>query len=128
MIDIHSVYKPFLFSFRKRRKNQMEFAKEIMRVGKNIFIQTPNKYFFIDPHLLTPFIHYLPKRIQRKLLRNFTVWGLITRPSQQCCINHVINEIRLLSYNELRRLFPSCRIIREEFLFFTKSFYVVWRD
>ncbi len=109
-------------------KNQMQFAKEIMRVGKNIFIQTPNKYFFIEPHLITPFIHYLPKKFQRRFLRNFTVWGLITRPSQQYCINHVINEIRLLSYNELRRLFPSCHIIRERFLFFTKSFYLIWRD
>lgn len=106
-------------------KNQMQFAKEIMRVGKNIFVQTPNKYFFIEPHLLTPFIHYLPKRIQRKLLRNFTVWGLITRPSQQYCMGHIINEIRLLSCNELRRLFSSCHIIKEKFLFFTKSFYVV---
>ncbi len=109
-------------------KNQMQFAKEIIRVGKNIFIQTPNKYFFIEPHLLTPFIHYLPKRIQRKLLRNFTIWGLIARPSQQYCMDHIINEIRLLSCNELRRLFPSCHITRERFVFFTKSFYIVRKD
>ena len=106
-------------------ENQKQFAKEIMRVGKNIFVQTPNKYFFIEPHILTPFIHYLPKGIQRKLLRNFTIWGLIARPSQQYCIKHVIDEIRLLSYKELRLLFPNCSIIKEKFLFFTKSFYII---
>ncbi len=106
-------------------ENQKQFAKEIMRVGKNIFVQTPNKYFFVEPHILTPFIHYLPKGVQRKLLRNFTIWGLIVRPSQQYCINHVIDEIRLLSYKELRLLFPNCSIIKEKFLFFTKSFYII---
>ena len=105
-------------------ENQIQFAKEIMRVGKGIFLQTPNKYFFIEPHTLTPFIHYLPKGIQKKLIQKFTIWGLLTRPSQQYCIDHVINEIRLLSYNELKEIFPNIKIIKEKFLFLTKSFYM----
>jgi len=48
-------------------EKQKQFAKEIMRVGENIFVQTPNKYFFVEPHILTPFIHYLPKGVQRKI-------------------------------------------------------------
>ncbi len=106
-------------------EKQKQFAKEIMRVGKNIFVQTPNKYFFIEPHLLTPFIHYLPKGVQRKLLGNFTIWGLIRRPSQQYCTNHVIDKIRLLSYKELRLVFPDCSVIKEKVLFFAKSFYII---
>lgn len=98
-------------------KKQKQFAKEIMRVGKNIFVQTPNKYFFVEPHLLTSFIHYLPKGVQRKLLGNFTIWELITRPSQQYCTNHVIDKIRLFSYKELRLLFPNCSIIKKSFIF-----------
>ena len=36
--------------------------------------------FPIEPHVLTPFIHWLPRKLQARLLRNFTVWGLMTRP------------------------------------------------
>ncbi len=36
-------------------------------------------------YLITPFVHWLPRRRQRRLLRNFTIWGLITRPMTQQC-------------------------------------------
>ena len=61
-------------------KKQKQCAKEIMRVGKNIFVQTPNKYFFVEPHLLTSFIHYLPKGVQRKLLGNLQFGNLLQDP------------------------------------------------
>ena len=51
-------------------ENQKIFAREISRISENIYVQTPNRYFFIEPHLVAPFIHYLPKRLQRYLLRN----------------------------------------------------------
>jgi ubiquinone/menaquinone biosynthesis C-methylase UbiE len=58
-------------------EHQKLFAKEISRVGKNYFVQTPNRSFFIEPHFLTPFYGYLSKSKQKKLLKNFTVWGLL---------------------------------------------------
>jgi len=103
--------------------NQKLFAKELMRVGKSIFIQTPNKYFFMEPHFITPFIHYFPKGFQKNLLRYFTIWGLVSKPSRQK-IKQILGEIRLLSYGELKRIFPGCKIMKESFLFFTKSFYI----
>jgi len=105
-------------------EDQVLFAKEIMRVGKKIWVQTPARWFFVEPHLLTPFIHYLPKTWQQRLLRNFTVWGLMTRPSQES-INKFLDEVRLLTYKEMRSLFPQCRILREKFLFLNKSYIAV---
>src|ERR1035441_4234454 len=64
---------------------QRAFAREMARVGKCYFVQTPNRWFFIEPHLETPLIHFLPLSWQRKLLRNFTLWGLINRPSLEQC-------------------------------------------
>src|SRR5262249_30272488 len=61
-------------------ENQQLFARECRRVGRRIWIQTPARSFVIEPHLLTPFIHFLPHQVQRALIRNFTIWGLITRP------------------------------------------------
>jgi hypothetical protein len=107
-------------------ENQARFANECMRVGKWLWIQTPAKTFFVEPHLLTPFIHLLPRSWQRKLLRNFTVWGWLTRPSTEQ-IDHMLEEIRLLTLAEMQSLFPGCEIWKERFLGFTKSYIAVRR-
>lgn len=101
-------------------ESQRLFANEIMRVGTKHYIQTPNRYFFIEPHLIAPFIHWLPQKIQFKLLRNFTVWGVLTRPSQEQCRNF-LHEVRLLTESEMVRLFPDSKIIKEKFCGLTKS-------
>ena len=105
-------------------ENQHKFASEVRRVGKKIWTQTPARSFFFEPHLLTPFIHFLPKNIQQKLLRNFTIWGLLTRPDKDK-VEQFLAEIRLLSYDEMKTLFPDCEIRKEKFLFFTKAFVAV---
>jgi hypothetical protein len=100
--------------------NQRLFAAECRRVGQRYYVQTPNKYFPIEPHLITPLIHWLPRGLQRRMLRNMTIWGLINRPSQQRC-DEFMREIRLLDEDELRRLFPDAVIWHERLLHITKS-------
>jgi hypothetical protein len=56
-------------------ENQAQAAREAMRVGKKLWIQTPNRWFPIEPHFLTPFVHWLPEEARKRLVRNFTVWG-----------------------------------------------------
>lgn len=109
-----------LFTF----ENQMKFAREVRRVGKQIWIQTPARGFFVEPHYITPFIHYFPKRIQRRLLRNFTLRGLVTRPKQEQ-IDGFLAEIRLINLAEMKELFPECEIYKEKFLFMTKAYIAI---
>jgi Methyltransferase domain len=103
--------------------DQEAFASELSRVATHLWVQTPAKSFPIEPHLLTPFIHYLPRAIQRRLLR-FTVWALVAKPTAQER-EAFLNEVRLLSYREMQILFPDCRILRERVLFLTKSYIAV---
>ena len=105
-------------------ERQQAFAAELRRVAEKIWVQTPSRWFFVEPHFLTPFIHYLPKGWQRRLVRNFTLWGWITRPTQQY-VDNVLSEIRLLSHEEMQRLFPDCVILREKFFGFTKCFIAI---
>lgn len=105
-------------------ENQRLFAAECRRVGQNYYVQTPNKWFFMEPHLITPFVHWLPCKIQILFLRNFTVWGWITRPTRQYC-ESFMKELCLLDEREMKKLFPECKIYRERFLGIVKSIIAV---
>ena len=107
-------------------ENQIKFAREICRVAKKIWVQTPARWFFVEPHIITPFIHYFPKSWQRHLIRNFSIWGLITKPSREK-VNGFLEEVRLVNFSEFKSLFPDCEIKKEKFLFMTKSFIAIKR-
>jgi len=40
----------------------VQFAKEVSRVSEKYFVQTPNYWFPIEPHFVTPFFQWFPKR------------------------------------------------------------------
>lgn len=105
-------------------ESQKRFANEIKRCAKTFYVQTPNKWFPVEPHFLSIFIHWLPKNAQVVLARRFTLWGWIVKPSPEE-IREFVNGTRLLSEREFRALFPDCQIIKEKFLGFTKSFIAI---
>ena len=105
-------------------EQQRRFADELRRVGRRLWVQTPARSFFFEPHLLTPFVHWLPVAWRKRLLRNFSIWGWIARPSQ-AVVDRFVDQTRLLGYRELQDLFPDCRILRERFCGMTKAYLVV---
>ena len=95
---------------------QPAFAREIRRVGDRYFVQTPNRWFPIEPHYQMPFVHFLPERALRALNKRFTMgW----RKKGEWY------ETTLLSAADLRRLFPDATIHRERVLGMTKSLMAV---
>lgn len=98
--------------------NQAKFAEEMTRVGKKIYCQTPCRLFPVDPHLTTPFLHWLPVRwLKPRFLRYFTLNGWLWRKPYEY-------DVTWISRSELQRMFPGCRIRTERFLFLPKSFVV----
>jgi hypothetical protein len=109
-------------------QSQQAFANEVARVGRAFWVQTPNRWFPVEQHLLTPFLHWLPKSWQRALAPHATVWGALTRTTpdrRRFYFDHYLNEIRLLGPAEFAQLFPGARLIRERFLGMTKSLIAV---
>jgi hypothetical protein len=104
-----------------KAEDQRKFADEVRRVGRSYFVQTPNRDFFLEPHLVTPFFHWLPRSWQGRLLRNFTLWGWITRPDASAQSRY-LNTTRMLNYTELQALFPEAEIWKERFVGLAKSF------
>jgi len=105
-----------------------QFAREIARVGVRYFVQTPNRWFPVEHHLLTPLIHFLPRSWQRWIIKRFTVWEWIASPrpdQREYYLEHYLRDIRLLDAGRMRLLFPGARLIRERFLGLTKSLIAV---
>jgi hypothetical protein len=89
-----------------------------MRCGRAFFVQTPNKWFPFDTHTLSPFIHWLPQRIFRRLVR-FSPRFIFFKPDPGDLAD--FSNMHLLSKREMRELFPGAEIIEEKFLGMTKS-------
>lgn len=100
--------------------SQQEFANEVRRLAPNYFIQTPNRNFPVEPHYLGPFIHWLPKSVQRSAIRNFTLYGILSRPSPYE-VDEFLSELRLLTKTEMDNLFNGAHIICEKWLGMNKS-------
>jgi hypothetical protein len=105
---------------------QQQFAAEARRVGRALWVQTPAYECPIEPHYMTPFIHYFPPSFQRKIARWFTVWGLIERPNREQ-VEAMVGSIRLLRKAEMSRLFPDCEIITERLLWLIPKSYIAIR-
>ncbi len=105
--------------------DQQRFAAEIRRVAPRYYVQTPYRWFPIEPHLLAPFIHYLPKSVHRHLTW-MGAWYWSVKPDRKG-IDSYVNEIQLLDVGQMQRLFPDAEIMRERFFGFTKSLIAVRR-
>jgi hypothetical protein len=99
-------------------ESQSRFAAEMLRVGRQVYCQTPSRLFPIDPHLSAFFLHWLPRSVlSPSFLRYFTLNGwLLGRPYRY--------NVTWLSKKKLRQIFPGCTIETERFLGLPKSFIV----
>lgn len=101
--------------------DQKRMADEIRRVGRRIFVQTPNRYFILEPHFLTPGFQFLPVAMRAWLVRNFNV-GWYKRIPDPVEARREVESVALLNLRQVRALFPEAAIFRERILGFTKSF------
>jgi SAM-dependent methyltransferase len=75
------------------RSRQRLFVSEALRVGRQVFLTTPNRRFPIEVHTRLPFVHWLPDRIAHR------AYDMAGKSSA--------TEIHLLSKQSLESLFPG---------------------
>lgn len=101
--------------------DQKRMALEVQRVGKNYFIQTPNRYFPVEPHFLFPFFQFLPLTVKVFLLQHCKLsWYKNIKSKGEA--EQAAREIRLLCLKEFKEFFPGADIYKEKLLGLTKSF------
>jgi len=50
-------------------QQQTDFVQELCRVGKQVCVSTPNRWFPVEFHTVLPLLHWFPPTIFRRLLR-----------------------------------------------------------
>lgn len=101
---------------------QKQFANETSRVGKRYWIQTPNKYFPIEPHFNFPLMQFLPLRLRVTIAES---WPLFYPPSldynEAANMEDIVRSIRLMTIADMRALYPNGTIWKERLCGLVKS-------
>lgn len=102
-------------------QDQLQMSNEVRRIGKRYFVQTPNKYFPLEPHFLFPLFQFLPIKVRVLLLQRFRL-GWFSSTPDEVKAREIVESIRLLDRREFLSLFPNARLYEEKIFGLTKSF------
>lgn len=89
---------------------RQQFADEIRRVGRRWWVQTPNYWFPIEPHVLMPCYQFLPRNLRESAAR---YWPLGWHDRRNPASVEEMADINLLTRSELLRLFPGGALYTE---------------
>jgi hypothetical protein len=99
----------------------VSFAKEISRVASRYYIQTPNYWFPVEPHCMTPFFHWFPMSIRIWLVSMFSLGNWKKAETRNEAVE-IVDSAHLLSKKEFQELFKDSNIVTERFFGLPKSF------
>jgi hypothetical protein len=99
-------------------------ANEIRRVAKRYYVQTPNRYFLVEPHFVFPLFQFLPVSVRTTLVQNFAL-GWYPKIPDRAVARAEVTGITLLSKRDLQDLFPEATCLDEKFLGLCKSLQAV---
>lgn len=98
---------------------RLRFAENVERLAPRHWIQTPNRWFPLEPHFLGPWFQHLPVPARARVLRR---WPLVhTPPVDLHGALEIALETELIGATELRYYFPDSTIEREKVAGLTKS-------
>ncbi|GAA0952542.1 class I SAM-dependent methyltransferase [Nonomuraea longicatena] len=95
------------------------FADAVHTLAGRYWVQTPYRYFPVEPHVLFPFYQFLPLNVRARINR---VWPLVhTNSPDWTAALHDALDIELIGRAEMRLLFPTATMRAEKVAGLTKS-------
>ncbi len=101
-------------------RDECKMAQEVRRLAARYFVQTPNYWFPLEPHLRTPFVHWLPVPWRAAIVRR-RACGYFPRARSYDEARNILDDARLLDARAMATLFPDAVIERERIAGLTKS-------
>jgi len=99
------------------QEKQEAFAREVLRLGKSYWVQTPSAWFPIEAHTGLPFYWFYPEQFRGWLLQR-------SQKKLPTWWTDYVAEIRVLSRRRMVQLFPNARVYVEFFFGLPKSYVV----
>ncbi|QEL65377.1 hypothetical protein OTERR_19010 [Oryzomicrobium terrae] len=96
------------------------FARETRRLAESYFVQTPNFWFPLEPHWMTPCFHWLPEPWRIALVLRYSL-GNMERCATVDAACRQVESARLLDRRRFAHLFPEARLVTERFFGLPKS-------
>ncbi len=96
-----------------------EFARVVHTMADRFWIQTPYRYFPIEPHWLFPGFHFMPIRARSWLAPRWRLGH--THGWSQAAAQAEVMSTKLVSATDLRAYFPDAALIWERVLGLPKS-------
>lgn len=106
--------------WRRRR-----FAESARSLGR-YWVQTPNRYFPVEPHFMMPWVQHLPPRAQGRLIALWPMGNYARQRNADTAMQQAL-DVELLSRAEMELYFPDAEIRRERAFGLTKSLVAVKR-
>lgn len=102
------------------------FAESVARLAPRHWIQTPYRYFPMEPHWVFPGLQFMPLAVRAAVVRRWPLrpLGGSNRDPERAAVDDSI-EIELLSKTEMRHLFPDSELLEERFAGLIKSLIAV---
>ncbi|PIE17168.1 MAG: hypothetical protein CSA65_09550 [Proteobacteria bacterium] len=102
----------------------VQFAKELKRVSRSYFCQTPNYWFPVEPHCMIPFFHWLPMPVKLWMVSHYKLGHWPKADSTSDAVR-ILESARLLNKKMMQALFPDAVIVTERLCFIPKSFVAI---
>lgn len=104
-------------------ERRRRFAETVHLLADHHWVQTPYRYFPIEPHWLFPGFQFLPVSTRVAISRR---WRLVHTPTtdRQAALDNVLS-VELIGLTELRNLFPTSRVVHERAAGLIKSIIAV---
>jgi hypothetical protein len=104
---------------------RMAFAETVRRAAPEHWVQTPYRYFPVEPHWVCPFMQYLPLWMRARLGLH---WPLVHTPHADLDGSITAQlQVELLDITQMRHYFPSSDLVFDRMLGLVKSVVAVQR-
>lgn len=107
-------------------ERRLRFADAVRGLADRHWVQTPYRYFPIEPHWIAPGMQFLPVRLRTAFARRWPLGHKPTRTHEAAI--HQVLWTELLGRSQMRHYFPDSRILVERVAGLPKSLIAVRAD
>jgi len=104
-------------------ERRLRYAEAVRTLGDAYWVQTPYRYFPIEPHWVAPGMQFAPLALRQRLAHR---WPLAhSRPADRAQALNAVLWVELMDRTQMRHYFPDAKLRAERVAGLTKSLIAV---